>query len=97
MNRWLCGVPIQYCQGAATKTSSGLRIDKSHSSPHEAFRCMSHYLVSVEGYEQIGGREFRKEGHPIRVLTKKTRFGARLRTGKNQERMMPENNAVIIG
>jgi len=53
------------------------------------------YLINVEGYEQIGPREFQKDGHPVRVLTKKMRFGGRLRPGKAGRVMMEGVHAVI--
>ena len=101
--RILCGVPKINCTGSITVMSARMRDVKSHSSRDEAFRCYKRYLVKVEGYTQIGSREFRKEGHPIRVLTKRIRFGGMLRSGKSGEgggagRFMPENpNYVITG
>jgi hypothetical protein len=85
-----CGVPDQYCQGSYTGASSGLKKSKKlHGSPLEAFNCYANYLIKVEGCKQIGPREFaRPNGGPIVVLTKKQRFGSRLRGGK-ADRQMP--------
>jgi len=51
-------------------------------------------------YEDIGGRCFRPpDGGPIRMLTKKSRFGASLRLGKLGERWMPKSrgrSGVVI-
>jgi hypothetical protein len=54
---------------------------KVHATPQEAFACHARYLIS-QGYTRLGQREFHKEGEPIRVLTKKSRFGGILRGGK---------------
>ena len=99
MNRWMCGVPEAHCNGAMTKVNARLRgACKTHGSPEQAFECRAKYLVNVEGYEKIGAREFRREGEPVLVLTKKSRYGARLRTGKMNERVQPRRGSgVIIG
>lgn len=75
----------------------GLRI-KCHSSPEEAFKCMAKHLVRDLGYTQIGPREFSPADHgPVRVLTKKSRFGGVLKAGKGGEtgtskRVMPKQH-----
>ena len=87
----LCGVPTEHCIGARYVTDQQLP-PKCHASHSAAFNCMKRYLVSVMGYEQIGSRDFRPpDGGPIRILTKRSKYGARLRTGKMQERFMPED------
>jgi hypothetical protein len=59
---------------------------RAHTSPEGAFNCHARHLVNDKGYEQIGPREFREpNGGPIRVLTKKSRFGGVLRGGKRGE------------
>lgn len=90
----LCGVPNAFCCGSKYTTDQMLP-PKCHGSHIEAFRCMKRYLCNHLGYEQIGSREFRPvNGGPVRVLTKKTRFGARLRAGKLGERFMPEDRVA---
>lgn len=86
----LCGVPEEHCTAGYADVSSGLRKHiKAHANPEDAFRCMRHYLVKVLGYTQIGAREFRPpDGSPITVLTKRSRYGGRLRRGK-MGRSMP--------
>ena len=83
----MCQTPQALCCGAKTGTSQSLnRKDsmKAHSSPEEAFKCYSNYLQSI-GYERVGSREFRPpDGGPIEILTKKCRYGARLRRGKSE-------------
>ena len=96
----LCGVPTEHCSGGKYTTDQKLS-PKCHGTHLEAFNCMRKYLLRT-GYTQIGPREFQPPGGgPIRVLTKKSRFGARLRSGKLGERFMPEdreagNQGVVI-
>lgn len=96
----LCGVPTESCSGGRLVTDQRLP-KKCHGNHSEAFECMVRYLLG-ERYERIGPREFRPpDGGPIRVLAKRTRYGARLRTGKLGERFMPEdrdagNRGVVI-
>jgi hypothetical protein len=87
--RYLCGVIAHECEGTLTRMhiSAGM---KTHGSSVDAFKCMKHYLLR-QGYTQVGPREFcapptpeNPEGGPIRVLTKKTRYGAPLRPGKSR-------------
>ena len=82
--RVLCGVPALQCTGGSYITDQALS-DKAHSSRLEAFKCMRKYLTK-QGFTQIGPREFRPpDGGPIRVLTKKSRYGGLLRQGKSGE------------
>ncbi len=96
----LCGTPREHCIGSLYSTDQDLP-KKSHASHEEAFKCYARYLVKAEGYIRIGPREFRKDGHPVRVLTKKIRFGGRLRAGKEGSRYMPASRAgtrgIIVG
>jgi hypothetical protein len=87
--RRLCGVPSNECCGSAGKLSPGLSVGlKSHADPEEAFDCYRAWLLR-QGYRQVGGREFEApDGGPILVLTRKRRFGALLRGGK-EGRFMP--------
>lgn len=97
----LCGVPKDQCQGAGYQTDQHLGTNKAHANSTEAFKCYAHYLVTYEGYTRIGSREFRKDGHPVLVLTKKSRFGGRLRMGKEGSRYQPggagTRQGLIIG
>lgn len=62
---------------------------KTHLSPEQAFKCHAKHLVKI-GYEQLSSREYRApDGSGIKVLTKQTRFGAKLRNGKQGTRNMP--------
>ncbi len=90
--QYICGTPTEYCCGGLAKPAPALQktVHKSHTTPEDCFACYSTYLVDVLKYVPVGGREFAPpDGGPIRVLTKKSRFGARLRGGK-EERMMPQ-------
>jgi len=85
----LCGVPAEFCSGAMAQLSNGLkgRGYRCHPSPMECFKCHRNYLLKT-GWVQISSREFQpKEGGPIRVLTKPSRFGSRMRPGKGTRSM----------
>jgi hypothetical protein len=78
----MCGVPKEHCTGGNRQVSAGLRKTiKAHSSAIEAYNCMARYLVK-QGYTAKPNREFHKEGEPVLVLTKKSRYGGALRGGK---------------
>jgi hypothetical protein len=80
--RFLCGVPTEKCCGRNNNFSHGMKCTKSHTLPQEAFACYAAYLLSL-GYTKVGSREFAApDDGPIMVLSKKSRFGAVLRGGK---------------
>jgi hypothetical protein len=87
--RRLCGVPSHECCGSAGKLSPGLTSGlKSHATPEDAFQCHRAWLLR-QGYRQVGGREFEApDTGRVVVLTKRRRFGAVLRGGK-EGRFMP--------
>jgi hypothetical protein len=87
-DRFLCGVPHDECEGAKVTTSAGVRASKAHSSSEEAFNCHKRWLIK-RGYKQIGTHEFQFGAGPIVVLSKKSKFGGRLRPGKLSSRSMP--------
>lgn len=102
----LCGVPDYHCQGGILSTDQQLGTKKAHGSHEDAFRCYARYLVKVLGFTRVGAREFQNPNNgPIRVLTKKSRFGTRLMAGKGGDkgsRYMPRleeagNRGVIVG
>jgi hypothetical protein len=85
--RRLCGVPVHECRGDAGGLSPGLSGLKSHATAEEAFECYRAWLLR-QGYRQIGSREFVPPGiGGIVVLTRKSRFGALLRGGKEGRHM----------
>ena len=87
MRGYTCGVDPTYCSGGSLPVNAMLRshIKKYHNSPEEAFKCCAADLVR-QGYTKIGARDFAApDGGPIRVLTKRSRFGGVLRGGKRGE------------
>ena len=101
--RVLCGTPEDHCFGTKLITDQQLHTAKCHMNHSDAFRCYAHYLVHVLGFTRLSSREFQNpDGGPIRILTRQSKFGSKLKTGKLQERFMPEdrqvgNRGVIIG
>lgn len=88
---YLCGVSEQFCTGFLAPLNHALDKDrlKGHASTTEAFNCARHSLLA-QGYAQLGSREFQPPGGgPIRVLTKRIRFGGKMRNGKEGTRNMP--------
>ena len=103
-NKYICGVPNARCSGGTILTNSsiggGTNQMKAHSDPVEAFKCHKKMLLD-DGWKQRGSREFSPPGGgPIKVLTKQSKFGTRLRMGKNQEgkgsRYMPYSGGGFI-
>lgn len=98
----ICQTPDKHCSAGYVQVNARMgKSAKAHASNIEAFLCFKRYLVNVKGYTQIGGREFSPPGDdgPVLVLTKKIRYGARLRHGK-QGRYQPADphfEGVIIG
>lgn len=89
-----CGVPSGLCSGSMARVNAALGSSKRlHSTPEEAFRCHQRYLVG-QGFQQLGPREFLTPDG-VRVLTKPSRFGARVRNGKEGTRNM--SNVKIRG
>jgi len=98
----MCGTPNQHCSGSTLTTNTFLRSasPKGHPTHEAAYRCYRSYLIRELGYTDIGSRTFRPpNGGPLRVLTRKSKFGASLRLGKMGERHMPKakgRSGVII-
>jgi hypothetical protein len=87
--RFMCGVPHENCGGSLGALSNGFKGKgyRLHNSAYEAFKCMGRYLVS-QGFEKLSSRAFRNpDGSGIRVLTKQSRYGARMRPGKGGRNM----------
>jgi hypothetical protein len=87
---YLCGVSKDLCTGTLTQLNNGMPDGtKIHSSTTAAFNCAKHSLLA-QGYTQVDARAFQPAGGgPIRVLTKKIRFGGKMRNGKEGTRNMP--------
>lgn len=92
----LCGVPSEFCSGGNYVVSSGLgRSRKVHKDHEEAFKCHSNFLIS-QGFKKIGIKEFiDPKDNTIRILTRKSKFGGKLRKGKEGSRAMPSNTNNI--
>lgn len=94
--RYACGVPDKECQGAKTQVAMGIHLTHTHASAKSAFQCMKAYLAA-QGFVYKGNREFDPgDGGPIRVLTKVSRYGARLRPGKAGRHMARQSIGGII-
>lgn len=98
----LCQTPNEHCTGTWKDAAHSLHLRaKVHRDHEQAFRCYAKYLVNVLGYTKVGGREFQRGDEPILVLTKRTRYGARCRTGGKDKgwRALSKHKqgAVIIG
>lgn len=94
MRRFTCGVPSGHCAGSKPPMLSfgiGTKVSKVHVTPEDAFRCYTRWLIREEGYTRVGPREFSKDGGPILMITKKSRFGGVLRKGK-EKRLMPQKH-----
>jgi hypothetical protein len=89
--RFLCGVPERECQGSHTQLPvkwPGSR--KSHASRKEAKKCYTRYMQG-QGYEKVHGG-LQKDDGPVIVLSKESKFGGRLRLGK-EKRFMPDKGS----
>lgn len=105
----MCGVPAAHCTGGKVASNAFLRTTAptAHQSHSEAYKCHRRYLVRVLGYEDIShetAHTFRPppgvNGGYLRVLTRPSKFGARVRAGKDGQRWMPKmrgRSGVVIG
>lgn len=85
---YACGVPVEFCGGGLCKLNNGMRPMQAHQSSVEAFNCHKAFLLK-KGYKVVDSRAFAPpDGGPIQVLTKRCRFGVRLRNGKEGTRNM---------
>ena len=90
--RYLCGTPAAACGASLTKLNNGLdgRGIKAHGTREQAYECQRRYLLS-QGYTQVGSNAFAApNGGPILILTKKSRYGGKLRMGKVGSRHQPD-------
>lgn len=101
--RFACGVPHDQCSGAPTTLNAGLRIHKTHASAEEAFRCYKRSLLKagwtpVENNGVVDQRALlAPDKSTVMVLSKPSKFGARLRAGKQGTRHRPvKQHGVII-
>lgn len=95
-NMFLCGTPTDRCSGSFMPTSDKWKgSPKAHGSRADALRCYGNYLKSL-GYIQLSSREFQApNGGPVTVLSKVSKFGGRMRKGK-EKRLMPKNGSGVV-
>lgn len=95
----LCGTPNEYCTGGKYKTDQHPLPAKSHPSHKQAYDCYVNYLVNILGYTRLdSARTFAPpDGGYCRVLTKPSRFGAHLRSGKEGRFQPQRGRGLIIG
>lgn len=86
--KYACGVH-EDCTGERGALSSGLQGAgiRLHDSPESAFACMKASLLR-QGYTQLDGRAFSPpDSGEVRILTRPSKFGARLQGGKGRRWM----------
>ncbi len=103
--KYLCGVPWEECTGSIVKmqnmwasgaASARRGTARVHDSREEAFVCHRNHLLR-QGFVQIGPRDFQAPNNgPVRVLTKKSTFGAELRWGKERSRWMTDHPYHVV-
>lgn len=83
--------------GGSREVSNGLRLKRGSifQSSQEAYKSYAKFLVRELGYTQGPNRQFHKEGEPVLVLTKPSRFGYRMKGGKGK-RLMPKRGSGMI-
>ena len=83
MRRHICGTPREGCTGTlSTVDKEGIG---THATAQEAFECHRQFLIA-RGFVPVGARELIDPADGcVRVLTKKIRFGARVRRGKGSD------------
>ena len=93
---YACGTPKQECDGSPMKHNAMLASQmKLHGERLQAFNCMKRWLLR-QGYKQVGNREFQLGDGPIRVLTKKSSYGKRLRPGKEGRVMATRGRGHVV-
>ena len=93
--RYLCGVDAGDCTGSNVAVASTLAGTKSHSTRKEAMLCMKKHLIR-KGYEQLGQREFKSpDDGTVLVLAKESRFGGRIRRGKENRWMKDRDTGSV--
>jgi len=89
--RILCGTPELECTGGKLVTDQNFKARKYHPDRESAMQCHRNWLKKI-GFKQLSSRELANpENGRIRILPKRTRFGGRLRTGKEGSRYMPND------
>lgn len=89
-NKFLCPTPQGQCTGKLVSMNNFFNMTKNakvHASPQAAFECYCRHLEKT-GHERVSTREYRQPGGGILLLTKQSRFGTKVRLGKEGNRFM---------
>lgn len=99
MNKFLCPTPREHCTGKLVSMNNFFNQPKNaklHGSPQAAFDCYCRYL-ELTGHERVGQREYRQPQGGILLLTRQSRFGTKVRLGKEGTRyMVLRHNGCIV-
>ena len=99
MNHYLCPTPREFCTGKLTSMNNFFNQTKNaklHGSRDAAFDCFTAYLVRT-GHERVAPREYRQPQGGILLLSKRSKFGVKLRLGKEGTRFMVlRHNGCIV-
>jgi hypothetical protein len=75
---------------------SVLKNAKVHASTQAAFECYCRYLEKT-GHVRLSMREYRQPAGGVLLLTKRSRFGTKVRLGKEGNRyMVLRHNGCIV-
>lgn len=94
-----CPTPHEHCSGGKMATNQSLQSAsiRFHQTHRDAYNCYRRYLIRVRECEDMGNREFRCPDSEWRIfLTKKSRFGERVRLGKEGSRWMPRSGRGLV-
>ena len=90
--KFACQTPNEHCSAASAPVNNLYNKEKHrklHSTTEEAFGCYEKYLLS-QNFIKVGSREFKSPTDgTIHVLTKKSRYGAPFRYGKEKQNYLP--------
>ena len=89
-NKYLCPTPREHCTGKTTSMNNFFNQPKNaklHGTPSAAFDCYVSFLEKT-GHQRLAQREFRRPEGGILLLTKRSRFGTKVRLGKEGTRFM---------
>jgi hypothetical protein len=101
MNKFLCPTPREHCTGKLVSMNNFFTHHKPqnakvHGTPQSAFECYCHYL-EMTGHVRLSQREYRQPQGGILLLTRQTRFGTKVRLGKEGTRyMVLKHNGCIV-
>lgn len=91
---WACGVPVANCDGGSLLSARLRGQVKYHGSPRDARNCYIRHKLE-NGYTRFDAGTLEAPDGRLLILTKESRFGARLRAGK-AGRKMPLRGGFVI-